>query len=208
MSIAKEGRNFLAVSLLGALLTFNISAPVSLCFLLGGVLVACFFRDPHRKITAGDQSILSPADGRIIQIESLGPEQATGKTWTRVSIFLSIFDVHINRAPIAGEVEKVEYTPGKFSFAFHKEALAVNENNLIVLSGPYFSVRVRQIAGKLARKIVCYCGKGDRLAQGQKFGLIQFGSGVQVDMPPSVKLKVTVGQRVKGGETILGIFEP
>ncbi|OIO37759.1 MAG: phosphatidylserine decarboxylase [Candidatus Omnitrophica bacterium CG1_02_46_14] len=208
MSIAKESHSFILVCLVSALVTFKISIWASVCFILTGILVACFFRDPKRTIVTSEKAVLSPADGRVIQIDPVASEGCQDKPWTRVWIFLSILDVHINRSPIAGQIENIKYTPGKFLLACKKEALASNENNLIHIRGKYFSIRVRQIAGKLARKIVCYCGKGDRLVQGQKFGLIQFGSGVQVDMPSSVKIQAAVGQRVKGGVTILGIFEP
>lgn len=166
-----------------------------------------FFRDPERAIPAEPGLLLSPADGKIVAVgrASQGEAQPSG---TLVSIFLSVFDVHVNRAPISGTVVDVRYQPGKFLPAFQPEASARNEQNIMTVQAGDVCVVVKQIAGILARRIVCRARVGDRLTAGQRFGLIRFGSRVEVLIPPAFTVRVQVGQRVRGGESVIAAYAP
>ena len=158
--------------------------------------MAYFFRDPIRSIPDEDDVIVSAADGRVTRIEDDG----RGKL---VSVFLSPLDVHINRAPISGRISKVDYVAGKKIPATSDQASLVNERNSITISGEKMTVVCTQIAGILARRIVCWNKEGDELEIGQKYGLIKFSSRTDLLMPKEVEIKVSVGDRVVGGETII-----
>ncbi len=165
-------------------------------FVCLALFMAYFFRDPERHIPVGDDIIVSAADGRVTRVE----ENENG---TFVSVFLSPFDVHVNRSPIAGTVTKVEYIKGKKNPATSDEASLVNERNSLTIENPRMTVVCTQIAGIVARRIVCHSKKGDNLKLGEKFGLIKFSSRTDLLMPKSVELLVGVGDRVVGGETII-----
>jgi phosphatidylserine decarboxylase len=154
-----------------------------------------FFRDPNRTIPAGPVAV-SPADGKIVEIKRK-PEQ------TRISVFLNIFDVHVNRAPIAGKIVDVEYKPGKFLVASKEEATLQNEQNMITIDGDHTVVRFSQIAGLIARRIVCWRQPGDFVTAGERVGLIKFGSRVDVYLGPEWTVEVREGERVKAGASIL-----
>jgi len=164
--------------------------------------VAYFFRDPERSIPPEPGLLLSPADGKIVAVNPLqhDPAQPSGML---VSIFLSVFDVHINRVPIAGTVVDVRYQPGKFLPAFRADASDLNEQNMVTLQAGGTRVIIKQIAGILARRIVCYVKAGDKLSTGQRFGLIRFGSRVDIFIPPEFAVCARLGQRVRGGESVL-----
>jgi len=175
-------------------------------FWLGGAalvlsgFVAFFFRDPVREIPGGPGVFVSPADGKVTEVRPLGPSGGT-----RISIFLSLFDVHINRSPAAGRIERVEYREGRFLPANLSRASLENERNDITLATALGPVRFSQIAGVVARRIVCWKKEGDEVATGERIGLIQFGSRMVVDLPPGVSPEVKVGTRVKGGSSVLGV---
>ncbi|MCC7157840.1 MAG: phosphatidylserine decarboxylase [Bryobacterales bacterium] len=154
-----------------------------------------FFRDPERRIPAGPVAV-SPADGKVVSIRQQ-PDQ------TRVSIFLNVFDVHVNRTPIAGKIVDVTYRKGKFLVASHEEASLENEMNTITVEGAAGHVRFSQIAGLIARRIVCYKKPGDYVTAGERIGLIKFGSRVDVWFGPEWRIEVAEGQRVAGGSSIL-----
>ena len=156
-----------------------------------------FFRDPEREVPAGPGVVVSPADGKVVALT----EDAEGPS---IAIFLSVFDVHVNRAPIAGRVETVAYRPGSFRAAFDEAAGEINERNEIVIAGETGRVRVRQIAGLIARRIVCRVAVGDRLEAGQRFGMIRFGSRTDLRLPPGSAVQVGLGDRVRGGESVVG----
>lgn len=164
--------------------------------------MAYFFRDPNRAAPPGEGAVVSPADGRVTRIEKLAPDDPASPTV--VSIFLSPFDVHINRAPIAGEVLDVTYTRGRFMIATRDEASLVNEQNALTIRGERMTVVCKQIAGVLARRIVCWKKPGDRLALGERFGLIKFGSRTDLILPREVRVEVAIGARVRGGASIIG----
>jgi phosphatidylserine decarboxylase len=208
MRIAREGYPLV--------LTTGIAALIALAIgwgLLGGLLVvltlavAAFFRDPERVVPAGDNLIVSPADGKVV---SIAPAAAGGMfdgAATRVSIFLSPLDVHINRVPVAGKIDGVQYQPGQFLAAYKAEASERNEQNALkILCSGARVIGVVQIAGVMARRIVCRVKRGDDLKRGDRFGLIMFGSRTDTYLPNSCSVEVIEGQRVKGGETIIGRF--
>jgi phosphatidylserine decarboxylase len=182
-----------------------VAAPVA-SFL--GVL--CFFRDPARQIPTGEALVVSPADGTVVDIEAVEEPPFLGTACVRVGIFLSIANVHVNRAPIAGVVKETRYTPGRFHHANSRRASAENEANDVWLRNDALDVDVvfRQISGQAARRIVCTCKPKDLLAKGQKVGMIKFGSRTEVYIPQGKlgSLKVNVRDRVKGGESVLAIL--
>jgi phosphatidylserine decarboxylase len=159
-----------------------------------------FFRDPAREIPAGAGQIVSPADGVVTEAEWI--ETVAGSR-LRLSIFLSVFDVHVNRSPVAGTVKIVELREGGFQNAMKPESVLTNEQTLVVIDAGGYDVGFKQIAGLLARRIVCNVKVGDTVARGQRVGLIKFGSRVDVLMPAEANLKVKMGSRVKGGSTVL-----
>lgn len=170
--------------------------------LLGGVFF--FFRDPHREpASTSPEWILAPADGKVTDIEIIHEPHFFKGPALRVSVFLSLFDVHVQRVPYQGRVEFMRYQPGDFAPAFLKDT-HLNEYNFIGLSTPYGPVGIKQIAGILARRIVCWVDKGDDLAAGQRLGLIKFGSRVDLLLPPDTEVLVHIGQQVNGGQTLVG----
>jgi phosphatidylserine decarboxylase len=176
----------------------GMAALVLLGFTIG------FFRDPERAICAYPQAIVAPADGKVVDIETVNEPQFLSGPVTRVGIFMSVFNVHIQRAPIAGEIKLVNYQPGKFLNAHVPQAALTNENRLIgIEAGDGYRVAVRQIAGLIARRIVGWAGKGDRLKKGQRFGMIRFGSRVELYLPTGTDILTCVGASVQAGATIL-----
>jgi phosphatidylserine decarboxylase len=175
----------------------------ALLFLLAAFM-AYFFRDPNRIVPLESDLVVSPADGRVTRIEKLSTEEPHSPTV--VSIFLSPFDVHINRAPIAGTVIDVTYTKGLFKAATSDRASLVNEQNALTIRGEKMTLVCKQIAGVLARRIVCWKRPGDSLKQGERFGLIKFGSRTDLVLPPEVEVSVSVGARVRGGATVIGRY--
>ena len=171
-------------------------------FLLA-VFFLIFFRDPEREIPAGPGLIVSPGDGKVEEAEWI---ETTAGARFRVSIFLSVFDVHVNRAPISGKVTLMEYREGQFLNAMSPESAILNEQTLIVIEDGENSVSFKQIAGLLARRIVCDLKTGDVVQRGQRMGMIKFGSRVDVLMPADVELRVKPGDRVQGGKSILGVL--
>jgi len=163
--------------------------------------VALFFRDPERTIPQTPETIVSPADGRIMEIVSENTQTR------RISIFLSLWDVHINRTPYGGVVRSVVYTSGKFLAAYRQEASLVNEANTVTIADHGREFIVKQIAGVLARRIVCRVRPGDTLEKGQRYGLIRFGSRTDLLLPATAEIAVQVGDVVRGGETILAFLK-
>lgn len=203
--IARDGWRFLLPALLVALAAWALGwAWVGWAALGAACFVGFFFRDPERAIPQASCFVVSPADGRVVAIERRGGGEETedGGAQT-ISIFLSLFNVHVNRAPLEARVEGLSYSPGRFLPAFRGEASSENEQNAIRLHAREGPVEVKQIAGLLARRIVCWVSPGDALSRGQRIGLIRFGSRVDVKLPASATLLVREGSRVRGGTTIL-----
>lgn len=174
---------------------------VGLLFFLLALFMAYFFRDPKRVPPSDPDVVVSPADGRVTRIESPATD-ATGPTL--ISIFLSPLDVHINRSPIPGKIVDMVYSPGKFLMATKEEASLVNEQNALTIQGEKITVVCKQIAGILARRVICWKGKGDQLKLGERFGMIKFSSRTDILLPANVKITVSEGDRVRGGTTVIG----
>jgi phosphatidylserine decarboxylase len=202
LPIAREGWPFI-LPLLGLTLVGLVLRPPAGWFLLALTgFVAYFFRDPERSSPVTPGLLLAPADGKIVAVCPL-PDDPVQPAGTLVSIFLSVFDVHINRAPMPGTVVDVRYQPGKFLPAFRTTASVLNEQNIVTLQAGETRVIVKQIAGILARRIVCHVKVGDKLSPGERFGLIRFGSRVDILIPAEFAVYACPGQRVRGGESIL-----
>ncbi len=162
--------------------------------------VVYFFRDPDRSPPMDRALVVAPADGRVLRIEKVD-EPFVGGEGIRVAIFLSVFNVHVNRSPVTGTVLFQTYRQGRMLPAFRDHASELNERNTLGIEGQGIRVLVHQITGAVARRIVCWVGPGDRLLQGQRFGMIKFGSCTELVLPASVEVLVAVGDRVRGGET-------
>ena len=195
--MVKEGFPFVIVPAILALIFGSLQLWIlAAAFDLLALFMAYFFRDPFRTVPDDENIIVSAADGRVTRVDTL----ESGKL---VSVFLSPLDVHINRAPISGKITKVEYVKGKKIPATSDQASLVNERNSITITGEKLTVVCTQIAGILARRIVCWNKEGDELEIGQKYGLIKFSSRTDLLMPGEVEVRVSVGDRVVGGETII-----
>jgi phosphatidylserine decarboxylase len=201
--MVRDGLPFVLVPLLLALCAALFGLWwLALPLLLLTAFMAYFFRDPQRTAPADVNVVVAPADGRVTRVGPVTPDQPDSPNV--VSIFLSPLDVHINRAPIAGEITDVTHTSGRFLMATRAEASIVNEQTALTIRGERITVICRQIAGVLARRIVCWKRAGDRVALGERFGLIKFSSRTDLVLPPEVELAVKVGDRVRGGVTIIG----
>ncbi len=173
--------------------------------LLLAAFLVWFFRDPTRPVPAEPGLIVSPADGKVEQAEWI--ETKAGSR-VRISIFLSVFDVHVNRVPVSGVVTLAEYREGQFLNALDAESAVHNEQTLLTVDTGEFLVSFKQIAGLLARRIICNLHEGDRVSRGQRMGLIKFGSRMDVLLPSTVELRVRAGDRVKGGSSVLAYMPP
>ena len=206
--IVKEGIPFVGiaagVTLLTGLLGWIIVAVVA-----GGLTVftAWFFRNPARVIPQGTGLVVAPGDGTVIAIEEEFEPRFIKDRSVRLTIFLNVFDVHVNRIPCEGVVEQIQYQPGAFLIASKSEATLKNEQNALFLrTAQGAKVLCVQVAGLIARRIICWLSPGDPVARGERFGLIRFGSRMDTFVPLGTDLKVVVGDRVKGGETIVGVL--
>lgn len=199
--MVKDGYKFAAVpSLVGIvalLLHWNWLGGV-LVFL--GLFVMFFFRDPERTPPADQEMIVSPADGRIMEVVE---EARGGKPGRRISVFLSIFDVHVNRSPVAGRITAIEYRTGKFYAAMRGRASAENEQNAFYVQSERGEVVFKQIAGWVARRIVCWKSVGDSVIRGERVGMIRFGSRMDIWLPEGVEIVARPGQHVAGGKSVL-----
>lgn len=195
--MVKEGFPFVITPIIAALIFgyFQLWLLAGVFVLLAGFM-AYFFRDPYRRIPEESGIVVSAADGRVTRVD----ENAAGKT---ISVFLSPLDVHINRSPIAGTVTKVEYIRGRKAPATSDQASFTNERNSITIQNDQLTVICTQIAGIVARRIVCWPKEGDKLELGEKFGLIKFSSRTDVLLPVGAEVLVKIGDRVVGGETIV-----
>ena len=205
--VHRDGHKFVLIAGGLAVVGFLIWAPLGWLLTLVALFVAYFFRDPERVTPLRDGLVISPADGRVSAIETVKPPAEMGLDATerlRISIFLSVLDVHINRAPVAGRIKRSIYVPGLFLNAAVDKASEENERRAIVIEQPDGSeIGAVQIAGLIARRIVTFKGEGDSIGVGERFGLIRFGSRVDVYLPPGRTCLVAVGQTMIGGETVL-----
>jgi phosphatidylserine decarboxylase len=204
--IHPEGRRFIAIGAVVALVLLVWLPPLGWIAVLITAWIAYFFRDPARVTPIREGLVVAPADGRVCKAGPVVPPPELGlgsAALPCVSIFMSVFDVHVNRAPVSGRIVRIVYKPGKFFNADLDKASEHNERNGVVLGTPAGSVGVVQIAGLIARRIVCFVREGDDLRAGERFGLIRFGSRVDVYLPAGSRLTVAEGQRSIGGETAL-----
>jgi phosphatidylserine decarboxylase len=205
VKIAKEGWPFVAVPGAIALGLFVFGRRrAAVPFAAASLASLGFFRDPEREVPAEPGLVLAPADGRVTDIVRV-QDPWVGDSF-RISIFLSPLDVHVNRAPISGLVVARHYVPGRFLAAFKPGVSEVNERCVLHLQGEKVRVAVTQIAGVLARRIVCRVSPGDKLEAGERFGLIRFGSRTDVTVPRDTEIRVRVGEHVRGGETVIGVI--
>jgi len=203
--LAPEGWPFVAIPAgIAALLTLAGRRGLAAPFAAASLASLGFFRDPEREVPSIPGGVLAPADGRVMQVDEIS-DPFVGPA-VRVAIFLSPLDVHVNRAPIGGLVAGVVYSQGRFVPAYKPEAGAGNERCMVHLQGDSARVTVTQIAGVVARRIVCRVGPGDKLAVGERFGMIRFGSRTDCCMPRGTDVRVRVGDRVRGGVTVLGLL--
>ena len=210
--IAREGLPFVGSGILLTALLWLASQYLSSLLIYPAVALAVltvfvvyFFRDPDRTAPDLQGAIISAADGRVVAIDELEKDEDLDAPAVRVSIFLSIFDVHVNRIPIAGNVERVERRSGRFGVAYSSIASTTNEQSVIAISNDSTRLVVKQIVGILARRICCYLSVGDQVLLGERFGLIRFGSRVDHILPLQTELRVQLGQRVRAGETVIGV---
>jgi phosphatidylserine decarboxylase len=213
-NIHKEGYKIIVASVL-ALLILNLAANfihsaasfriffglLSLAFF---IFIVAFFRIPFRIFSQQNDQIIAPADGKVVVIEEVEEPEYFKDKRIQVSIFMSPTNVHVNRNPIAGDVKYVKYHPGKYLVAWHPKSSTLNERNTVVLGNKYADILVRQIAGKLARRIVNYLQVGEQVVQCEEFGFIKFGSRVDLFLPLNTKINVNLKDKVKGGVTVVG----
>ncbi|MGH9144968.1 MAG: phosphatidylserine decarboxylase [Vicinamibacterales bacterium] len=173
-----------------------------------GAFFAFFFRDPERVSPDEADVVLSPADGRVMFVGASEPGVAPPGEWKQISIFLSPMDVHVNRIPASGTIARVSYTPGRFLPAYRHEAAAVNERSEVWIDrGNGQTVVARQVVGMLARRVVCRARVGEQVRAGQRFGIMKFGSRMDVFLPPSATIRATLGTLVRGGETVIAVLD-
>ena len=196
----KEISAALTILFLLVIFFYFIYKPLSLIFLILLIFTFYFFRDPERVVPLGDDILVSPADGLITNIS----EYKEGKkSYTKVSIFLSVFNVHIQRLPLSGQITKIDYIEGKFINATLDKASEENERLRLTLKSGSNVIYITQIAGLIARRIICYLKTNERVNQGERYGIIKFGSRVDIEFPNSYNLMVSIGQQCIGGETII-----
>jgi phosphatidylserine decarboxylase len=204
MRIAKEGLLFILPSLVLFLFSLAINWwPLAVLFLLLALAFAFFFRDPARESPEGEHLLLSPADGKVVKIESFASHPELSAPAVVVSIFLSLFDVHITRSPLTGTVEKMDYRPGKFFPAYKDEAGTQNESRSLFIKSPNARILLKQIVGVAARRIKCFVRENEKISRGQKIGLMYFGSRVDLYLPPEIRVKAGLSQKVKAGLTVI-----
>lgn len=206
--VAVEGVPFAVAAGITAILFYLFEWGISaLFFFVLTLFILWFFRNPERKTPSGSNLVISPADGKIIDISNRMENRILKDKAVRISIFMNLFNVHVNRIPCSGKISDILYNPGRFISANRDKASLENEQNAIALERPAGDkVLFIQIAGLIARRIVCWLKKGDYVEMGQSFGLIRFGSRVDVYLPTDVEIKVSIGQKVKGGESILALL--
>lgn len=203
--IAREGYPFILICVAACALCSFFSFALAALWVVVGLFVAFFFRNPERIAPTEEDFIISPADGRIVAVQPLEDAPHVGGPATKVSIFMSVLNVHMNRMPIRGTVRDVIYKPGKFLVASLDKASEHNEQNVLVIERPSgHKLALVQIAGLIARRIVCYVKPGDDLSAGERFGLIRFGSRVDMYLPVPSSIEVKVGDRVRAGTTVIG----
>lgn len=205
-SIRKESIPYIAILTVAAVALYFLLPILIIIPIILILFILYFFRDPYREIGYDEKTFVSPADGTIMDVTDFYDEDFIIGEAKKITIFLSIFNVHINRCPIKGKVTYTSYRPGKYLPAFKPHASDENERNTIGIENHLTKALVHQITGLIARRIVCWNKKGDELSQGEKFGLIKFGSCTELIVPSNVEILVKKGDIVRGGTTILGVI--
>lgn len=207
MRVHKEGIPFVLLGLAFSLATIFLFPSWGMGLLILPLYIAYFFRDPERKTPQDPSAVVSPADGRVICVTATDEARFLKKKMLKISIFMSVFNVHINRVPMSGRIQGVFYRPGKFLIGFAEKASLDNEQNAIMLETQGGrEILFIQIAGFIARRIVCYLKGEEQVTAGERFGLIRFGSRMDVYLPLNAKAAVHEGEKVRGGESILARF--
>ncbi len=205
LKLAREGYPFIVVFGLATIaIAFLIELPLALPPLILTIFMIYFFRDPDRKVPEGKGRFISPADGKVILIKEVYETEYLDADMKEISIFMSPFDVHVNRSPCDGRVKIIKRTKGRFLAAFKDDASIENENIAMVLETEYGDILVRQVAGFVARRAVCRKDIGDILRRGERYGIIKFSSRLDVYLPKGVDIKVKLNDNVKAGETVIG----
>jgi phosphatidylserine decarboxylase len=192
----------LALAVVAAVAAWTLAIP----FVVLGAFFAFFFRDPDRHATATEEAVLAPADGRVLVAGPASASSAPPGQWLQVSIFLSPLDVHVNRIPASGHVTRVSHTRGRFLPAYRPDAASANERSEIWIDHGGQTIVARQIVGVLARRVVCRLKPGVDVRAGERYGIMKFGSRMDVFVPPSATLTVVVGQTVRGGESVIAVL--
>ena len=203
--IAREGVPYLLAAVFTTLVTAILGwATITVVFLILTLLMGHFFRDPERIVSAGPQDVLAPAEGKIISIERVEENRFIKRPCIRISTFMSVFNVHVNRVPFSGEVQDVLFEKGRFFPAGQNRALKENEKAWVwIKTDSDTDVVMTQVAGLIARRIVCWPTAGDRVIRGERFGMIRFGSRMDVYVPEDSEITTEVGRNVYGGETVI-----
>lgn len=206
--VAAEGWPFIVPLVIVTFLLFifgwkNVAAGV----LILTLFVLFFFRDPERSVPEGKDLVVSPADGKVIVIKDIYEPSYLKQDVQQISIFLSVFNVHVNRSPVGGTVALVKYNPGTFNVASADKASLDNEQTAMIIATGTRKILVKQIAGLIARRIVCYAKPGDMIKAGQRYGLIRFGSRVDIFLPKDAEIKVKVGDHIKGAQDVIGVLK-
>lgn len=211
MNFAREGLAFIAVSALVAAGAYAVAIGrrswgiwlIAFLLTLVALWVAYFFRDPERAGDRGDRFVIAPADGKVVMITEVDEPAFIHGRAQRISIFMNVFNVHVNRYPVSGTVKYVHYNPGKFMNAATETSSLENEQRSVGIESGRYRILVRQIAGLIARRIVTYSREGERVEQGERMGLIRFGSRVDVFVPTDARVRVTLGQTTTAGTTVV-----
>jgi phosphatidylserine decarboxylase len=204
--VAGEAIVFVVMLLFWRIFSWNGFAFLAFLALGAAIFTLYFFRDPERTVPENARAILSPADGRVVELAEISGSPFVDGPAKRVSIFLSVWNVHVNRIPVSGTVEHLEYKKGRFLRAYEENAGTENEQMVIGIRSAYGGVLMKQIAGIIARRIVCRLKKGESVQRGERFGMIKFGSRAELVFPASARVHVRIGESVKAGETIIGEF--
>ena len=205
--IARYAIPYIIILLVVSIAFYFLFWPIGIVFSAFLLFTVFFFRDPKRTIPLQPNVVVSPADGKVMSIEEFEEDNFLKSKAIKVSIFLSLFDVHINRVPFSGTVKHKKYIKGKFVPAYKKEAPHINERNEVGIDCESIKILVTQIAGIVARRIICTIDNNDSVSLGERFGMIKFGSCTEIVFPANVELKVKVGDKVKGAETIIGVVK-
>lgn len=207
MRLDRAGLPFIGGALALALILGATTAwVVAIPFVALALFFAFFFRDPDRTVPDAGDAVLSPADGRVLVAGPADPRAAPPGSWQQISIFLSPMNVHVNRVPASGRVTRVTYTPGRFLPAYHQDAAPSNERSEIWIEHCGQAIVARQIVGVLARRVVCRVEAGAEVRAGDRFGIMKFGSRMDIFLPPSATIRVAVGNTVRGGETVIAML--